>query len=152
MGVNGNGRRELLASKVGDSETETSWRKSSAHLKHPREPGLNGVRLVFSDAHTGLTKAIRRQLQGCVCQRCRAHCARNLLQRAPKAHHGMVTAAVGSVVAQESAEEIESRWKGLAASLAERFAKAPGPMHEAQVNMLAWTLPRRRWHDDAEMG
>ena len=39
----------------------------------------------------------------------------------------MVTAAVGSVVAQESAEKIESRWKGLAASLAERFAKAPAP-------------------------
>ena len=90
-------------------------------------------------------------LQGCVWQRCRAHCARNLLQRAPKAHHGMVTAALGSVVAQESAEEIESRWKGLAASLAERFAKAPGPMHAAQMTMLAWTLPRRRWHDDAEM-
>ena len=64
MGVNGNGRRELLASKVGDSETETSWRKSSAQLKHPREPGLNGVRLVISNAHTGLTKAIRRQLRG----------------------------------------------------------------------------------------
>ena len=63
----------------------------------------------------------------------------------------MVTAAVGSVVAQESAEEIESRWKGLAASLAERFAKAPAPMHAAQVNMLGWTLPRRRWLDDAEM-
>ena len=71
MGVNGNGRREWLASKVGDSETETSWRESSAQLKHPREPGLNGVRLVFSDAHTGLTKAIRRQLKGFVCQRCR---------------------------------------------------------------------------------
>ena len=63
----------------------------------------------------------------------------------------MVTAAVGSVVAQESAEEIESRWKGLAASLGERFAKAPSPMHAAQMTMLAWTLPRRRWHDDAEM-
>ena len=61
----------VLVSKVGDSETETSRRKSSAQLKHPREPGLDGVRLVISNAHTGLTQAIRRQLKWLVCQRCR---------------------------------------------------------------------------------
>jgi putative transposase len=36
----------------------------------------------------------------------------------------MVTAALRSVFAQETAEEIESRWVDLATSLAERFPKA----------------------------
>ncbi|MEB3202874.1 MAG: transposase [Synechococcus sp.] len=52
------------------------------------------------------------------------HFARNLLLCVPRAHHGMVTAALRSVFAQETAEEIESRWDDLAASLTELFPKA----------------------------
>ena len=135
MGVNDDGRRELLGLKVGDSETETFWAEFISHLK---ERGLGGVKLVISDAHTGLTKAIRRQLQGCVWQRCRVHFARNLLQCVPKAHQGMVTAALRSVFAQETAQEIESRWDDLATSLAERFPKAAALMHEAREDVLAF--------------
>jgi transposase-like protein len=80
MGVNVDGRRELLGLKVGDSESEGFWTefnrcaegKAYAHLK---ERGLTGVKLVISDAHGGLTKAIRRQLQGCVWQRRTERCA-----------------------------------------------------------------------------
>jgi transposase-like protein len=56
MGVNGDGRRELLGLKVGNSETEAFWAEFISHLK---ERGLDGVKLVISDAHAGLTKAIR---------------------------------------------------------------------------------------------
>jgi transposase-like protein len=143
MGVNEDGRRELLGLKVGDSETETFWAEFIASLK---ERGLSGVKLVISDAHVGLTKAIRRQLQGSVWQRCRVHFARNLLQCVPKAHQGMVTAALRSVFAQESAGEIESRWDDLAASLAERFPKAAALMHGAKEDVLAFRhFPKDHW-------
>jgi putative transposase len=52
MGVNEDGRRELLGLKVGDSETETFWAEFITSLK---ERGLAGLRLVVSDAHSGLT-------------------------------------------------------------------------------------------------
>jgi len=143
MGVNADGRRELLGIKVGDSESETFWAEFIAHLK---ERGLSGVKLVVSDAHVGLTKAIRRQLQGCVWQRCRVHFARNLLQRVPKAHQGMVTAALRSVFAQETAAEILSRWEDLATSLADRFPKAAELMHEAREDVLAFRhFPQQHW-------
>ena len=143
MGVNVDGRRELLGLKVGDSETESFWSEFLASLK---ERGLTGVKLVISDAHVGLTKAIRRQLQGCVWQRCRVHFARNLLQRVPKAHQGMVTAALRSVFAQENAGEILSRWDDLAASLIERFPKAAELMHEAREDVLAFRhFPQQHW-------
>jgi putative transposase len=93
---------------------------------------------VISDAHVGLTKAIRRQLQGCAWLRCRMHFARNMLQRVPKAHQGMVTAALRSVFAQEDASEIESRWDDLAASLAERLLRATELMLEAKEDVLAF--------------
>ena len=143
MGVNADGRRELLGIKVGDSENEAFWAEFIAHLK---ERGLTGVKLVISDAHVGLTKAIRRQLQGCVWQRCRVHFSRNLLQRVPRAHQGMVTAALRSVFAQESADEILSRWDDLAASLADRFPKAAELMQEAREDVLAFRpFPRTHW-------
>ena len=72
MGVYADGRRELLGIKVGDSKTEGFWSEFIASLK---ERGLTGVKFVVSDAHVGLTKAIRRQLQGCVWQRRTERCA-----------------------------------------------------------------------------
>ena len=143
MGVNVDGRRELLGLKVGDSESEGFWTEFIASLK---ERGLTGVKLVISDAHGGLTKAIRRQLQGCVWQRCRVHFARNLLQRVPKAHQGMVTAAQRSVFAQENAADILSRWDDLAVSLAERFPKAAELMNEAREEVLSFRhFPAQHW-------
>jgi putative transposase len=151
MGVNADGRRELLGIKVGDSESEVFWAEFISHLK---ERGLDGVKLVISVgeafpggvAHSGLTKAIRRQLQGCVWQRCRVHFARNLLQCVPRAHQGMVTAALRSVFAQETAAEIESRWDDLATSLAERFPKAAALMNGAKEDVLAFRhFPKDHW-------
>jgi transposase-like protein len=72
MGVNADGPREHLGLKVGNSKTEAFWAEFISHLK---ERGLDGVKLVISDAHSGLTKAIRRQLQGCVWQRRTERCA-----------------------------------------------------------------------------
>ncbi|HSG19412.1 MAG TPA: IS256 family transposase, partial [Burkholderiaceae bacterium] len=151
MGVNADGRRELLGLKVGDSESESFWSEFIASLIaagfcEAVERGLTDVKLVISDAHGGLTKAIRRQLQGCVWQRCRVHFARNLLQRVPKAHQGMVTAAQRSVFAQENAADILSRWDDLAVSLAERFPKAAEPMNEAREEVLAFRhFPAQHW-------
>ncbi len=48
-----------------------------------KERGLDGTRLVISDAHLGLTAAIKRMFQGCSWQRCRVHFLRNLLSHVP---------------------------------------------------------------------
>jgi transposase-like protein len=137
------GRRELLGLQIGDSESEGFWKTFIGSLK---ERGLTGVKLVVCDAHVGLNKAIRRMFQGCCWQRCRVHFARNLLQRVPKAHQGMVTAALRSVFAQESAAEILSRWDDLASSLAERFPKAAELMQESKEDVLAFRhFPQPHW-------
>jgi putative transposase len=67
MGVNADGRREWLGLKVGASESEGFWSESNRCAEGKaytslKERGLTGVRLVVSDAHVGITKAIRRQL------------------------------------------------------------------------------------------
>ena len=121
MGVNADGRRELLGLKVGDSESEPFWREFLASLK---QRGLTGVRLVVSDAHVGLTKAVGRMFQGCSWQRCRVHFARNLLQTVPKAQQEMVAAALRSVFTQQSAATVEEQWDQVAAMLTAKFPRA----------------------------
>jgi putative transposase len=65
-GVSADGRREVLGSDVGDSESQDFW---TAFLRGLRERGLGGVQLVISDQHSGLTKAIATVLQGAAWQR-----------------------------------------------------------------------------------
>ncbi len=50
-GVSADGRREVLGSDVGDSDTEVFW---TEFLRSLRERGLSGVQLVISDQHSGL--------------------------------------------------------------------------------------------------
>jgi putative transposase len=58
----------------------------------------------------------------------------------------MVTAALRSVFAQESAAEILSRWDDLAVSLAERFPRAAELMAEAREDVLAFRpFPQPHW-------
>ena len=60
-GLRADGHREVLGVDVGDSENETFW---TEFLRDLKDRGLDGVRLVISDAHAGLKAAIRRVLQG----------------------------------------------------------------------------------------
>jgi transposase-like protein len=69
VGVNSDGRREVLGMTVGASEAETFWTDS---LRSLARRGLRGVRLVISDAHEGLKAAAARVLNASW-QRCRVH-------------------------------------------------------------------------------
>jgi len=82
IGVNAEGRREVLAVETAHGETRASW---SAFLGGLVERGLGGVELVVSDAHPGLRDARRRHLPGVPWQRCQRHFLQNALDRAPKA-------------------------------------------------------------------
>jgi putative transposase len=70
VGVNQDGQREVLGLDVGPSEDGAFW---LAFLRSLVARGLNGVKLVTSDAHEGLKAAIRSVLQGASWQRCRTH-------------------------------------------------------------------------------
>ena len=75
-GVRADGRREILAVDVADTESEATYHELFRRLK---ERGLAGVRLVTSDDHAGLRAAIARHFQGASWQRCQVHFARGLL-------------------------------------------------------------------------
>ncbi|CAN5168547.1 hypothetical protein BH11ACT2_BH11ACT2_04890 [soil metagenome] len=94
VGVAADGRREVLGFDVGDSENETFW---TTFLRTLKSRGLGGVKLVITEAHTGLKKAINTVLQGAAWQRCRVHFLRNVLGVIPKNNGAMVASVSPSL-------------------------------------------------------
>lgn len=75
-GVREDGKREILAVDVADTESEATYQECFRQLK---ARGLTGVELVTSDDHRGLVAAVKRHFQGASWQRCQVHFARGLL-------------------------------------------------------------------------
>src|SRR6185437_1516485 len=57
IGVNTDGRREVLGMDIGPSEAETFW---TEFLRKLRRRGLRAVKLVISDAHEGIKAAVTK--------------------------------------------------------------------------------------------
>src|SRR6185437_7476039 len=77
VGVNSDGRREVLGMTVGHSEAEPFWVE---FLRNLARRGLRGAKLVISDAHEGLKAAIVKVL-GATWQRCRVGLLKKRLLR-----------------------------------------------------------------------
>jgi putative transposase len=142
-GITATGAREVLGLDVGDSEDEVFWRGFLTALK---QRGMAGVKLVVSDQHAGLVKALRRSFQGAAHQRCRVHFARNLLAHVPKSHADMVAAVFRTIFAQPDAKTVAKTWDEVRDQLAARFPKIGPLMDEAKTEVLAFTaFPRAHW-------
>jgi transposase-like protein len=75
VGVNSDGRREVLGMDIGPSGAEAFW---TAFLRKLRQRGLRGVKLVVSDAHEGLKAAVAKLLHASW-QCCRVGLLKNLV-------------------------------------------------------------------------
>ena len=97
-GVARNGERRILGLDLAAGNDEGSaWPRFIRSLV---ERGLHGVRLVISDDHAGLVKAVREQLLGSGWQRCRVHFTRNAQDLVPRSARSMVASAIRAVFEQ----------------------------------------------------
>lgn len=75
------GYREILSAAVDDSEDESCWENLFDSLK---ARGLRGVKLVISDGHKGIQKAVEKNFVGASWQMCNVHFMRAVLKNIPK--------------------------------------------------------------------
>jgi transposase-like protein len=143
VGVNDEGRREVLGLDVVTSEDGAGW---LAFLRSLVARGLKGVELVISDAHPGLKNAIASALPGATWQRCRTHFMRNLLVTVPKSMQGLVATTVRSIYAQPDAESVRAQHARVVEQLTPRFAQAARMLADAKDDLLAFTsFPKEHW-------
>jgi transposase-like protein len=134
VGVNADGRREILGMDVGPSEAEPFW---TAFLRKLARRGLRGVKLVISDAHEGIKAAVSKLLHASW-QRCRVHFMRNVLAHAGRQGRRVVSAFIATAFAQDDAEAATAQWRRVADQLRPKLPKLAGFMDEAEADVLAY--------------
>jgi putative transposase len=134
VGVNGDGRREVLGMAIGPSEAETFW---TEFLRGLARRGLRGVKLVISDAHEGLKAAVAKVLHSSW-QRCRVHFLRNVLAHAGKQGRRVVSAFIATAFAQDDADAARTQWRLVADQVRPKLPKLAALMDEAETDVLAF--------------
>jgi transposase-like protein len=119
-GVNLQGRREALGFDGIAAETEEGW---ALFFKSLKERGLSGVKLVISDAHTGLKAAVRKVLK-VEWQRCKVHFHRNVLGHVSKRSQAEVSEAMKAVFVQRDEKSAKAKAADLVRQFQARFSKA----------------------------
>lgn len=142
VGVNTDGRREVLGVATGPSEAEPFWK---AFLRSLADRGLRGVKLVIADDHKGLRAAAGKVFAASQ-QRCRVHWMRNALAHAAPKQRPAVIAMIKTIFAQEAAEAAHQQWQQVADALREKFPKLADMMDGSREDVLAYmTFPKDHW-------
>lgn len=115
-GVRGDGFREILGVRIGNSESFSTWDETFRWLK---TRGLKGVAYLISDSHGGLTEAISKHFHDATWQRCQVHLMRNILGHCQTRHRADVAAGAKRVF--QAADMVEARRR--LTEFSERFAK-----------------------------
>jgi putative transposase len=134
VGVNSDGRREVLGLDIGASEAEPFW---TEFLRMLTRRGLRGVKLVISDAHEGIKAAVSKVLSS-TWQRCRVHFMRNALAHAGKSGRRVVSAFIATAFVQETPDAAKTQWRSIADQLRSKIPKLANLMDSAEHDVLAY--------------
>lgn len=145
VGVARSGERRVLGLELAPGNDEGSaW---PAFVRSLVERGLSGVRLVISDDHRGLVKALREQLLGAAWQRCRVHLTRNAQDLVPRSGRSMVASAVRMILEQPDEAAAREQLGRVVEGLGPRFPAVAALLAEAEDDLLAhltFPEPHRR--------
>ena len=81
LGVDLDGKREVLALRTGAEESKDGW---GCLLNDLRTRGVQTIDLIVTDGHEGLLAALREQFPATPRQRCVIHKQRNMMNAIPK--------------------------------------------------------------------
>jgi transposase-like protein len=139
-GVAASGERRILGLELAAGNDEGSaW---PGFVRSLVERGLHGVRLVISDDHRGLVKAVHEQLLGAGWQRCRVHFTRNAQDVVARSARSMVASAIRSIFEQPDEAAAREQLGRVVDGLRPRFPAVASLLAEAEVDLLAhFTFP-----------
>jgi transposase-like protein len=144
IAVGTDGYREILGVCEGTKEDKESWRNFLRHLK---DRGLKGVRLVVSDKCLGLVEALGEFFPDAKWQRCMVHWYRNVFTAVPKSKVKTVAAMLKAIHAQEDREAALRKAEDVATKLkAMKLGKAAEIVREGVAETLSYmSFPTEHW-------
>ena len=143
VGVRWDGMREVLGYEVARVENRVLWEEFLRSLKRR---GLHGVKLVVSDAHEGLRRAIEEVFPGSLWQRCKVHFLRNLAGRVPRKKRPAMVSLAKTIFEQESLEGAQEH-RQLVASIFGKagLEKAAEFLEESEDVLTYMEFPEEHW-------
>lgn len=143
VGLNRQGRKELLAIEEGYRESEQSWRDVLLDLKRR---GVRWLGMVIGDGMAGLWKAVRDVFPAARRQRCWVHKMRNVIDKVPHHVQDEVLQALREIYMAGSKQEAENLIKAFRRTYGPRYPKAVASLDEAGELLLSYfVFPRRHW-------
>jgi putative transposase len=144
IGVRFDGYREILGVVEGLKEDTESWRNFLRHLK---ERGMKGVRLLISDKCLGLLEAWGEFYPEATWQRCMVHWYRNVMSVVPKGKVKEVMAMLKAIHAQEDRQAARDKARLVADKLdTMRLSQAATVVRDGVDETLSYmAFPREHW-------
>ena len=134
-GVTTTGERRILGLELSAGNDEGSaW---PSFIRGLVGRGLRGVRLVISDDHAGLVKAVREQLLGSGWQRCRVHFTRNAQDLVPRSARSMVASAIRAVFEQPDGTAARDQLDRVIDTMAGPYPRVAELLTDAEPDLLA---------------
>jgi transposase-like protein len=136
--VRDDGYREILGARIADGEDELFWTGLFDDLK---DRGLSGVKLVVSDGHKGIQKAVEKSFLGASWQMCHVHFIRAVLRNVAKKYHKEIADKI------KIALESETEMQQLCIDLESRgYSKSAGTIEHFQFSLWNYrSFPRNHW-------
>ena len=117
LGVAPDGQKRLLSLRLAVSESSTHW---GSALEGLQARGLRAPKLVISDGHKGLTKALEKWPE-CRLQRCTEHKRANLLEHCPaharrelRRDYNRIVYSKNGIDARKAYDKLVAKWTPLA--------------------------------------
>ncbi|MBN2218783.1 MAG: IS256 family transposase [Kosmotogaceae bacterium] len=137
-GIRDDGYREILGARIADGEDELFW---SGFFQDLLDRGLSGVKLVISDGHKGIQKAVEKPFLGASWQMCHVHFVRAVLRNVAKKYQKEIADKLKMALEDETKMhelvlDLENRGYSKSADTIERFRFSLG-------NYRAF--PREHW-------
>ena len=144
IGVNQDGRREIIGAAEGMKEDRESWRNYFVWLK---KRGLDGVQLIIGDKNLGLFEVISEMFPNAKYQRCIVHFYRNILTTVPNNHEASVIMMLKAIHSQESKEASRQKAFAVVAKLREMklYAAAKKVTDGIEETLTYMDFPARHW-------
>jgi len=146
IGVNSEGFREVLGVMEGPKEDKSGWGKFLRHLK---ERGLRGVRLVISDKCMGLVESVAEHYPDADWQWCTVHFYRDTWSEVPSTKVKEVVAMLKAIHAQEDIEAARNKAGAVVEKLTQM--KLPKAVHQVETTieetLVFMNYPREHWRN-----
>ena len=144
IAVNSEGYREILGIVEGAKEDRAGW---SGSLKHLKERGLKGVRLIISDACIGLAESAAEFFPDAAWQRCTVHFYRNVFSHVPRPKMREVAAMLKAVHAAEDVAAAREKARQVVAKLRDQRLTRAAELVERSIEETLghYAFPEEHW-------